>query len=86
MKMAAITYEGKLNAEGTEAVGTFSQGGAKLPLTFKKTDKLSVVNRPQTPKPPFPYKVETVTYRNTPADITLAGTVTEPPAPARSRP
>ena len=34
--------------------------------------------RPQTPKPPFPYKVESVTYRNRAADITLAGTVTEP--------
>jgi len=78
LKLAGVHYEGKLNAEGTEAEGTFSQGGAKLPLTFKKTDKLSVVNRPQTPKPPFPYKVEAVTYHNVPAGVTLAGTVTEP--------
>ncbi len=78
LKLAGVQYEGKLNAEGTEAAGTFSQGSAKLPLTFKKTDKLSVIARPQTPKPPFPYKVESVTYRNVPGGVTLAGTVTEP--------
>ena len=33
----------------------------KLPLTLKKTDKVTVLRRPQTPKPPFPYKVEELT-------------------------
>jgi pimeloyl-ACP methyl ester carboxylesterase len=79
MKRAGVVYEGKVNEQGTEVVGTWSQGGGKLPLVFKKTDKLTAIVRPQTPKPPFPYKVDTVTYRNAPAGITLAGTVTEPP-------
>jgi uncharacterized protein len=78
LKLSGVQYDSKLNDQGTEAVGTWSQGGGKLPLTFKKTDKLSEVVRPQTPKPPFPYKVESVTYRNLPANITLAGTITEP--------
>ena len=63
---------------GDEAVGTFTQGGAKLPLTFKKTDKVSELRRPQTPKPPFPYKIENLTYQNETAKIKLAGTLTLP--------
>ena len=47
-------YEGRLNAEGTEAAGTWSQGGVKLPLNLKKTDKVSELRRPQTPKPALP--------------------------------
>jgi pimeloyl-ACP methyl ester carboxylesterase len=50
----------------------------KFPLTLKKTDKVTALNRPQTPKPPFPYKVEDLTYRNEAAGISLAGTLTLP--------
>jgi len=78
LKMSAARYEGKLNADGTEAAGHFLQGGAKLPLSFKKTDKVSEVRRPQTPKPPFPYTVTELTYRNDAAGTTLAGTLSAP--------
>ncbi len=78
LKISAAKYEGKLNAEGTEITGTWSQRGVRLPLNFKKVDKPTEVRRPQTPKPPFPYKVETVTYRNEDASVMLAGTLTEP--------
>jgi uncharacterized protein len=39
LKLTAAKYEGKLNAEGIEAVGTFSQRGVQLLLMFRKTDK-----------------------------------------------
>jgi uncharacterized protein len=78
LKAISATFEGKLNADKSEAAGTFTQAGAKLPLTLKKTDKLTALLRPQTPKPPFPYKVEELTYKNEPAGITLAGTLTVP--------
>lgn len=45
VKLIAGTFDGKLNADGTEAVGTWSQGGAQIPLTLKKTDKLPAVNK-----------------------------------------
>ena len=41
MKALGVTYEGKLNSEENEAVGTFTQGGMKLPLKLKKTDKVT---------------------------------------------
>ncbi len=78
MKAHDIKYEGKLNGEENEAVGTFTQSGVKLSLTLKKTDQVTALRRPQTPKPPFPYKVEELKYRNEPAGITLAGTLTLP--------
>jgi pimeloyl-ACP methyl ester carboxylesterase len=78
LKAVNATYEGKLNREESEAVGTFTQNGVKLPLTLKKTDKVTTVRRPQTPKPPYPYKIEELTYRNERAGITLAGTLTIP--------
>jgi uncharacterized protein len=78
LKVSSAKYDGKMNAEGTESVGTWSQSGVKIPLTFKKTEKVSEVRRPQTPKPPFPYKAENVTYVNKPAGVTLAGSLTEP--------
>ena len=35
--------------------------------------------RPQTPKPPFPYRSEEVTYENKAGGVKLAGTLTLPP-------
>ncbi len=78
LKMSAAKYDSKLNAEGTEAVGAFSQRGVNIPLTFKRTEKATEVLRPQTPMPPFPYKSENVTYRNDPGAVILAGTLTMP--------
>lgn len=78
LKVSNAKYEGKLNADGTTAAGTWSQPGVTLPLTFKKTGKLTEIRRPQTPRPPFPYKQENVTYKNEAGGVTLAGTLTEP--------
>ena len=79
LKVTAARYEGKLNAEGTEAEGHWMQRGAKLPLTFKRTEKVAEVRRPQTPQPPFPYKAESVSYANKAGGVTIAGTLTIPP-------
>ncbi len=81
MKALLGKYEGKLNAEGTEAAGTWTQAGNSLPLTLKKADKATELRRPQTPKAPFPYKVVEVSYPNKTGGVTLAGTLTEPTAP-----
>ena len=78
LKSVGATFEGKLSADGKEAVGSFTQGGAKLPLTFKQTDKVTELRRPQTPKPPFPYNAVELLYGNEAAGIKLAGTLTVP--------
>ena len=80
LKAANGSFEGTLNAAGSEIAGTWTQAGA-LPLTLKKVDKLARPNRPQEPKPPFPYRSEDVTVANAAANVTLAGTLTLPEGP-----
>jgi fermentation-respiration switch protein FrsA (DUF1100 family) len=70
------TYNGKLSADGKEIIGTFIQG-APLALAFKRVEKVETLNRPQNPKPPYPYDAQDVTYE-TKTGIKLAGTLTLP--------
>jgi len=72
------SYAGKLDAAGTQAVGELTQRGVKTPLTLAKTDAVTERPRPQTPKPPFPYRAEEVAYDNVAAKVRLAGTLLIP--------
>ncbi len=69
-------YDGTLSADGKEIGGTFVQG-ATLPLVFKRVETVEALNRPQDPKPPFPYDAQDVGYE-TKSGIKLAGTLTLP--------
>ncbi len=62
--------------------GTFTQAGMKLPLNMKETSP-DGPKRPQTPKGPFPYTTEEVTFTNAKAGATLAGTLTVPKGGAK---
>ena len=66
------TYEGQWTSE--EIVGTFRQWGTSLPLTLVPGEEK--VNRPQTPKAPFPYTTEEVSFAN--GDAVLKGTLVLP--------
>ena len=74
------TYDGKLSADGSQISGTFVQG-APVPLVFRRVEKVETLNRPQNPKPPYPYDAQDVAYE-TSAGIKLAGTL-KMPLPAR---
>lgn len=65
-----LSFAGRRNANRID--GTFKQGALKLPLILMANSN----NRPQTPKPPFPYITEDVTVSHD--DISLAGTLTIP--------
>ena len=56
--------------------GTFAQNGMRFPLDLKPG--VVVAKRPQTPRPPFPYSTEEVSFTNEQAHATLAGTLTVP--------
>ena len=59
--------------------GEFKQRGTLLPLDLKRvTAEATILVQPQTPKAPFPYQEEKITFRNTKDQITLAGTLTLP--------
>ena len=76
MKGLLASFDGTLNQEGSEITGRFSQGGASFPLTLKRVAKPTVLNRPQEPKPPYPYDTEEVSYENKRDGVKLAGTLT----------
>ena len=54
MKKLAVTYTGKLNADGTALEGTFQQGEIKLPLNLKRGDKPAPPKRPQLAETALP--------------------------------
>jgi pimeloyl-ACP methyl ester carboxylesterase len=70
-----FSYKGKLSQEGM-IDGSFSQMGATFPLKLSREE--IVINRPQEPKAPYPYKVEEITFYNKKANVKLAGTLTIP--------
>lgn len=72
-------FTGAVNGGFTELTGTFTQRGMAMPLTMgRQVIKKEVLNRPQEPKPPFPYYQEEVTFENPEASSKLAGTLTLP--------
>jgi pimeloyl-ACP methyl ester carboxylesterase len=78
--IARASYAGVLGPDGQTIEGTWTQGAA-IPLDLSRTRASSQVaeaRRPQTPKPPFPYVAEEVTFDSAPG-VRLAGTLTLPP-------
>ena len=73
-----ISYKGLM--AGDSISGTFTQGGFSIPLVLQREtgEKATVVNRPQTPQPPFHYAIEEVSFTNPTEGNTLAGTLTTP--------
>ena len=67
------TFDGKLQ-DGAIS-GTFSQSGATFGFRLSH-EIVKGPARPQEPKPPFPYKIEEVTFQN--GTVNLAGTLTLP--------
>lgn len=72
------SFKGDLNKDGSSLEGSWTQGRS-FPLTLHRTREEAKINRPQLPKPPFPYNAKDVTFRNEAAEITLAGTIITPP-------
>ena len=76
MPMLNAAFNGSMQPDGKNITGTFRQG-ITLPLTLTaSTEEESLIIRPQTPTPPFPYITEEVTFSH--SDITLAGTLSTP--------
>ena len=75
-----FSFSGKRSADGQSIKGTFTQNGLAMELNLKKVAQATVLRRPQTPKPPFPYKTVEVSFSNpAEAGVTLGGTLSVPP-------
>lgn len=70
-----FNYKGTFNENNSIIEGSMSQNGYTFPLVLKPNIK---VNRPQTPKSPFPYFQEEVVVVNAKDGNKLAGTLVKP--------
>lgn len=66
------------NLKGDSIVGTWNQGGREQDMIFLKSSDDLTFKRPQTPKEPFSYKVETIVTKKTDSSPRLSGTLTMP--------
>ena len=78
MKRLLVVFDGTLNKEGTQIDGQFKQGAGSYALSLKRVARPTSLNRPQEPKPPYPYDEEEVRYENKRDNVKLAGTLTLP--------
>jgi hypothetical protein len=81
LKLSVAMIMGKFSGRITSdsiIEGTWKQSGATFPLILKKTEVITEMKRPQTPKAPFPYLSEEVEYVNPLSGLKLAGTFTLP--------
>lgn len=73
-------YQGTLSGDGASLEGTFTQGGARLPLVLRRTTAATAATeRPQNPTGPLPYGALEVEVAHAAAGVTLSGTLTLPP-------
>jgi pimeloyl-ACP methyl ester carboxylesterase len=82
-------FAGRMNADKSEVAGKWKQGIASLDLKLTRVDPRKEPepkkrDRPQTPRPPFPYDVEQAKFENAADHVTLAGTLTIPASGGRS--
>lgn len=72
-------YKGTYSPETKKITGEWEQNGLALALTLEKTAVNDfTLNRPQEPKPPYPYDEEEVKVATKASDVVLAGTLTTP--------
>ena len=82
--MLGAAYQGRLvlhevpqgSRPSGEIQGVFTQMGMQFPLVLQMG--LPVLNRPQEPQPPYPYRSEEVTFSSGADGAVMAGTLTYP--------
>lgn len=79
-----VAYQGVVDPARRTVRGTWIQGPT-MPLDLAKVDAAGLAaflpSRPQTPKPPFPYRAVEASFLGAASGVTLAGTLTVPDGP-----
>lgn len=71
-------YVGKIIYDEKKIIGYWNQAGSSFELNLEYTKEVAAPKRPQEPKPPFPYIVENIKFKNEKDNIILAGSFTYP--------
>jgi pimeloyl-ACP methyl ester carboxylesterase len=81
MQLINGRYAAKLNNDQTQLTGNWQQGDGSLPLQVTRTGNVATtqsLKRPQTPKPPYPYRSEDVEYDNADRSVHFGANFTVP--------
>ncbi len=70
-------YIGKFEADSS-IQGEWHQAGRMFKLDLEKAQGAFMLNRPQEPRPPYPYREEEVSFSNSEEGFSLGGTLTLP--------
>lgn len=74
-----LSFKGTYFPKGDSIVGTMDQNGITWDVHFyRNAQQKNKVNRPQTPKEPFPYEVQEVSFQNPKDNVQIFGTFTYP--------
>jgi pimeloyl-ACP methyl ester carboxylesterase len=73
-KSMRAVYAGKLSADGSAIAGTWIQGSSSLRLDLVRSASAGD-SRPQTPKPPYPYRSEELKFQGGAPGVELAATL-----------
>jgi len=76
-KKLSAKYKAVFNAGCDTLKGQWNQAG-EIAFAMHRVEVLPVMERPQEPKPPFPYATEDVTFPNKKGKFSLAGTLSVP--------
>lgn len=81
-KTVNARWELDISDDGRSAEGVLKQNGMEFPVTLRRLAEGEVIdsaaNRPQTPKPPFPYQTTDVEFTSAGDNVKLAGTICMP--------
>jgi pimeloyl-ACP methyl ester carboxylesterase len=75
--LLAAFYIGKATSDST-ILGEWHQAGRVFDLNLDRQETAFVLNRPQEPVPPYPYREEEVSFQNESQGFLLGGTLTIP--------
>lgn len=80
LPIAHAVFASRRSADGQALAGEWRQNSRAIPLTLTRVAPGASAGprRPQQPQPPFPYKVEEITFQNAQAQVQLAGTYSVP--------
>lgn len=59
-----LSYEGRISPDGQRFTGVCTQYGKKFDCILSQGAQRKLFPRPQTPKPPYPYHIEDVNFRD----------------------
>jgi pimeloyl-ACP methyl ester carboxylesterase len=77
-KKLMASYQGAFDENYTILKGKWKQSGMAFPLELHHSFEQYSVNRPQEPKPPYPYLEKEVVVKNEKENVELSGTLTLP--------